>query len=171
MREGFTAEVARVRRADWLRGRRPWLLYRHRFDRLHRPNKTVTAPRHRLHIARATGRIPQRVAQPLDGGVDAVVELDHGIIRPQRLADLVAEHHVTGMLEHHEKNAERLLVQPDLDALLAQFGRANIELEGAEPDDARSRSGPADRHESLPRRCASARLSLSQPSRSQRHSP
>jgi hypothetical protein len=76
--------------------------------------------------------IAERVAQPLDGGVDAVIELDDGVVRPERLADLVAQHHLTGMVQQHEQDAEGLLVKADPDTVLAQLGGSSVQFERVE---------------------------------------
>jgi hypothetical protein len=46
--------------------------------------------RQSLDEARIIGRIPQRLAQLLDRRVDAVLELDEGVGRPQRLLQFFA---------------------------------------------------------------------------------
>jgi hypothetical protein len=67
--------------------------------------------------------IAERVAQPLDGGV---------VVRPERLADLVAQHHLTGMVQQHEQDAEGLLVKADPDTVLAQLGGSSVQFERVE---------------------------------------
>ena len=58
----------------------------------HRHHQAVAAARHRLHVLRLFRRVPQRQAQLLDGGVDAVVELHNRVIRPELLTDLLPDY-------------------------------------------------------------------------------
>jgi hypothetical protein len=46
-------------------------------------DEAVAAPRQSLDEARLLGIVPQRLAQFLDGRVDAVVEIDKGASRPK----------------------------------------------------------------------------------------
>ena len=80
---------------------------------------------------------PSARAQPLDGGVQAVLEVDEGAGRPQALAQFFARHHLARTLEHHRENLERLILKPDADASLPQLARAQIDLEGPKSLDVR----------------------------------
>src|SRR5262249_11481130 len=103
-------------------------------------DEAVASTRDRLDKARLIGRLAEGVAQFLNGRVDAMVELDDGVVRPQSQPDLVAQHDVAGMIEHHDQNPDRLLAQLDADAALAQFPRPNIEFEGPKTIETRWRS-------------------------------
>jgi hypothetical protein len=87
-----------------------------------------------LDIARAFRLVAQRLPQLLDGGADAVVELDDRAIRPDAIADFLPRHHFSGMLEQHEENLERLFLQTNAPSALAQFARADVQLKPAKAD-------------------------------------
>jgi hypothetical protein len=61
-----------------------------------------------------------------------MIEIDKRIGRPQNAAQLLPADWLTWLREQHLQNAQRLLLQPDPDALLAQFAGARIQLERAE---------------------------------------
>ena len=89
----------------------------------------------RLDKPRIVGVVAECGAQPLDRGVQAVLEIDEGPRGPQTLAQLLPRHDVAGPLEHDRENLERLILQPDADAALAQLARAQIDFECSESPD------------------------------------
>ena len=125
-----------------LRGRRPHdVQIAHRLPLgLDGRDEAVAAPMQRLDEPRIVGIVAERGAQPLDRRIQAVLEIDERPRRPQTLAQLFARHHFAGPLEHHRENFERLILQPDADAALAQLARAQIDLEGPESLDVRRAS-------------------------------
>src|SRR5438067_2370311 len=90
---------------------------RARFDPIHRHLQTVATARHRFHVLGLLRGVLQRQPYFLDGGIDAVVELDNRVIWPELTPDLLARHHLTGMFKQHLKNLEGLLVKADLPAI------------------------------------------------------
>ena len=80
-------------------------------------------------------RVPQSVAQPVDGAADAVVEVDEYTLRPERLPELVAAQDLIGAIEQKLQSAKRQILNLDLDAVLAEFTGTQISLEDAEAND------------------------------------
>ncbi len=101
-------------------------------DQLDLTQKAVPPPCHGFDITRIVGRFPERVAQLLNGGVDAVIELHDGVVRPKAEANLLAQHHLAGMLQQHTKDAAGLFPQAEPDAVFAQLTRSNVEFEWPE---------------------------------------
>ena len=99
-------------------------------------DKSIPTPRQRLDEARRLGRIAQRVAQPVDHGVQAVVEVDERATRPEPLAQLFTRDQVARSLQQQREDLERLLLKPDADASLPQLAGLQIQLEDSEPDHA-----------------------------------
>src|SRR5437867_4092469 len=116
MGKGLAAQVAGVQ-GTWAAIRR--LLARSRL-RFYSSDEPVAAPRHRLYVSRFIRRFPERLPQLLDSGVDALVELDDGVVGPELHSNLFAQHHLAGMLQEDEQHLEGLLVKPDLQAMLAR---------------------------------------------------
>ena len=110
----------RHRRRD---GRRP-----------HRGDEAVTAPSEGLHEPRALGRIAERGADLVDHRAQAVVEVDEGARRPEPLPQLVARHHLSRPLQEDLQHPERLLLELDAPAVLAQLARARVQLERSETE-------------------------------------
>ena len=86
-------------------------------------DEAVAAPVQRFDEARPLGVVAEHGAQPLDGGVEAVLEVDERAVRPQPVAQLVARQQFARMFEHHRQHGERLILQPKPHAVLAQFAR------------------------------------------------
>jgi hypothetical protein len=104
---------------------------------LKRNEKSIPSASQCLNIARVVGIISQRIAQPFDGGVKAVVEIDKGICWPESAAKLFSGNHLAGMLEKHAQDLERLLLKLELESILAQLACRNVYLEGSEPQNTR----------------------------------
>ena len=62
---------------------------------------------------------PKRFPQPLDGIVDAVIEIDEGVGRPHSLAKFFAGYNVPWVFQQNLQDLERLFLQPDLRSVLA----------------------------------------------------
>ena len=92
-----------------------------------------------LDIARVVSGVTQYVAQPPDGRVEAVLEIDERIVGPQALAKLVAGDQLMWAVQKGEEEPERLLRQNDVCAVGVQLARAGIQLEGNQT--ARDRAG------------------------------
>ena len=107
---------------------------------LDRRDEPVPAPVQRLDEPRIVGIVAERGAQPLDGRVQAVLEVDERACRPEALPELLSRHHFARPLEHHRENLERLILKPDADAALSQLARAQIDLEGPKSPHARRTS-------------------------------
>src|SRR5712692_7873593 len=77
-------------------------------------------------------RIAQSVTQPLDCRVQAHVEVHEGIRRPELLLEFFSRDDLTRMLQQQRQDVKRLVLKLDLQAVLAQLARTQIELECAE---------------------------------------
>ena len=75
------------------------------------PDEPITTTRHRLDEPRLVGIVAERSAQALDGGVQAVLEVDEGAVRPETMTQLVARDDFARALEHEPENLERLILK------------------------------------------------------------
>src|SRR5260370_29606973 len=91
--------------------------------------EAVAAARDRFNEAWTLGGVAQGFAKPADGVVEAVFELDERILGPEPLLKLLPGDDLAGMLEESEQNLQRLLVEFDAHALLAQLPRRRIHFE------------------------------------------
>src|SRR6185295_16800772 len=85
-----------------------------------------------LHETRLLGGVAESVPEPLDGAVEADVEVDEGIAGPEGLADLLPCHDLARTFQEEGEDLKGLLLQPDLQPFPVQLPRARIELEVAE---------------------------------------
>jgi hypothetical protein len=101
---------------------------------IHYSYESVAAFGQGLDEARRFGGIAQGFPQPLDGVVEAVVEIHEGIGGPDAPLQLLARDRLTGMFQKDLQNLEGLLLQLDLHTVLAEFARTQIKLEVSEPE-------------------------------------
>jgi hypothetical protein len=78
------------------------------------------------------GVVAQRAVQLQDRAADAVLELDNGLVRPERFPDLVVGDHVPRALQQEHQHLKRLVLERDLSIPLPEPCGAEIEPEGAE---------------------------------------
>jgi hypothetical protein len=97
-------------------------------------DEAVASARKRLYVAGFVRRFTQRVPQPLHGRVDAVVELDYGVVGPELVADLLAQNYLAGAFKEHPEDLKGLVLKPDADTVFAQLSRTDIQLKWAESD-------------------------------------
>src|SRR6266446_2267516 len=53
------------------------------------------------------------------GSIESMIKIDEGVRRPEPIAQFVTGNHFAGMLQKQAKNAERLLLEFELDSILA----------------------------------------------------
>ena len=91
--------------------------------RLRRRNEAVAAPGNGLDEAGRLRGIAQRFAQAVDDGVQTVLEVDERAVRPEALAQLLARDQIPGPIQQLDQHFERLFLQADEHARLAQLAR------------------------------------------------
>jgi len=63
-----------------------------------------------------------------------VIEFDDGVVRPEPAADFIPRHHLTGPIQQHAENLERLVLQRNLSVAASQLPRTRVEFEAAKSD-------------------------------------
>ena len=86
-------------------------------------DEAVAAPVQGLDEARPLGVVAEHGSQPLHGGVQAVFEVDERAVGPETIAELVTRQQFARMFEHQRQHGERLVLQAESDAVLAQLSR------------------------------------------------
>ena len=81
------------------------------------------------------GGIVQRLAQFLDGVVQALVEIHEGIGRPDSFLEFFAGNHFTGMLEENLEDLKGLNLEFEAYPVLAQLTGTTVGIEVAETED------------------------------------
>src|SRR5207253_6392605 len=97
-------------------------------------NEPIAALRQRLDEARVFGRIAQSLTEPVDGGIEAVIEVDERVSRPQTLPQLVASDDIAAALEQQDEDVERAAAQLHAAPLFHELARAAVNLEHPEPE-------------------------------------
>jgi len=95
-------------------------------ESLYGSDKAIAVPGQRFDEAGRRRVVPQGFAQSFDGTVDAVLEIDEGILRPELLPDLFAGHQFARALQQHGQDLEGLTMKLDFQSLLAQFSSAKV---------------------------------------------
>ena len=105
--------------------------------RIEASDEAVAAARHRLDEARLERVVAERHAQPPDGGVDAVLEVDGRAVGPQPALDVLPCDHAAGVLHEQGQDLERLLLQADRLAVATDLVPAHVDLDPADANDRR----------------------------------
>ena len=101
----------------------------HGVDALHRGEPAVAAAGEGFDKAGIAGLIAERVPEAVDGGVEAVLKVDEGAVRPQFAANLFSGEDLGGALKQHAEDLERLSVEFDAETCAPQLAAGRIELE------------------------------------------
>ena len=100
----------------------------------------ISTPWKRLDESRCRRRVAKSLAQPFDRRVQAVLEIDEGIVAPEFTTQIVARHQCAGRPHQERENAKRLDRQEKPAAVLRQLPRPQIQRELAESYELRLRS-------------------------------
>ena len=103
----------------------------------HRRNKSVSPPWNRFHIPRRASIIIQCLAYSIYGLVQRLLEVNERIVSPDLLLQLLSRNDLAWPLRQGRQNAERLLLQPDRQAMLTQLHGIAVQFVNAEVDLAR----------------------------------
>ena len=79
-------------------------------------------------------RLAQRIAQPLNGGVQAVIEVDESVRRPELTAQFLSGDDFSGPFKQRRQNLQGLFLELYPLSPLAQFPGVEIELECTDTD-------------------------------------
>jgi hypothetical protein len=101
----------------------------------HWSDESVAAAGQRLDEPRHIGRVPERIAQPANRGIQAVLEIDERVFPPEALSQLLTGDQVAGMIQQRLENLKRLVGEIDPDTGLPQLARAQVQLERAKADE------------------------------------
>jgi hypothetical protein len=99
-----------------------------------RRDEAIPTLRQSFHESRCVGGVSERFAQLLHRGAEPAVEIDERLARPQPALQLIPRDQVAWPFQQRGEDLERLVGEADLRALLAQFTRAGVEVEGPEVD-------------------------------------
>ena len=93
------------------------------------PSCVDAAPREGLDKAGVAGTVSQGFADAVESGVDAVIRINKGIVRPQATRNFLAGDQVPWALEEHEQDLKWLRIQLDAKSPAAQFARGGVRFE------------------------------------------
>jgi hypothetical protein len=106
-----------------------------------RSDEAVSTFRKRFDEARILGRIVERFAQPINGLIQTLIEVDEGFFVPELLLQLISRYNLAGSLQQYCEDAKRLFRKLDLQPLFPQFALMQIDFKYSEPDQWISPSG------------------------------
>ena len=112
---------------------------------LDRTDESVAVPGERLDEKRRPDLVTERAPQAVHGVVQAVIEVDERVVRPEPPPQFLSRDHGARMLEEHREDPERLFREPHPQALLAQLVRSNVDLEATETEIQAHGRSPDDR--------------------------
>ncbi len=98
-------------------------------------DETVAAFGESFDEAGVVGLVGEGVAEFVDGGVEAVLEIDEGVFGPQAFLELLAGDDEAGVFKEDGENLEGTILELEADAGFAEFAGEQIGLVGAETDE------------------------------------
>ena len=99
--------------------------------------KAISAAGNSLDEGGILSRVTKSVAHAPYGRVEAVVEVNECISRPQAMAQIVASDDFSRLFQKQRQYLERLLLDLDLDAAPAEFAGVQVKFEDAKATRAR----------------------------------
>jgi len=96
--------------------------------------EAISTPRQCLDVARRVGIVVEHLAQLLDMRVQAVLEVNKGILRPEMTPEFLAGHQLAGPVEEKRKHSDRLALDLELQAAFPELGRPLVEFEGCKTE-------------------------------------
>jgi hypothetical protein len=106
---------------------------------LDRCNEFVPTTADRGYEARAFGVVIEGLTQFADGGIQAVIEVDKGVRRPEAFTELLAADHLARAFKKNVKNFKRAVLELNSSPVLAEFRPCEIGLVRSEMNDSRGR--------------------------------
>src|SRR5581483_6386413 len=104
-------------------------------DSFHGGQKAVATAGEGLDKTRTRRGVAQGLPQFVDDGVEAVVEVNKSIGRPQPLADFFAGDQISRALQQHEQNLEGLLLQAQAHSGPAQLAGIGVSFVRSEAEE------------------------------------
>ena len=95
-------------------------------------DEAIASPGECLDEARVIGGVAQRLAQPPDGGVQIVFDIDEDVVRPEPPLEIVARDHLPGVFDERCQDLEGLLAEPDPHPALEELTGRQIDVEAVE---------------------------------------
>ena len=100
-----------------------------------RNDEPIAAAGQRLDESRHVRRVPKRISQAANRGIQAALEIDERLCRPQTLSQLLAGDEVAWTIQQCPENLKRLIGKTDPNPAPAQLAGAEIQLERSEPNE------------------------------------
>jgi len=88
---------------------------------------SVSAARNRFEEPRVLRVVTEHCTQALDRGIQAVLEIDKGSVRPELASQFFAFNDLSRTFEQHSQDLQRLPVQRHAGVSTSQFPHADVE--------------------------------------------
>src|SRR5882757_3473803 len=131
-------------------GRRAESFRTGRFHAIHWRDEAVSATRESLDEARTGRGITQRFANLVNGGIQAVVEIDESVGGPDFLTQVIACNYAPGTFEQNAEDLKRLLLETHESAILAELSGRQVHLKDAKAPKPGFAAGRWHRHNRVP---------------------
>jgi hypothetical protein len=95
-------------------------------------NETIATSSERLDEHWSVRRFAQRIAQPLDGGIQAMIEVNEGILRPEFAAQFFSGNDFSRAFKQSGQHLQRLFLELYLLSPLAELSGLKINLKRSE---------------------------------------
>lgn len=102
--------------------------------KLHGSEEAISAARERFHKTGILCGVAQCIAQALHGGVQAVVEINKGIRRPQAGVKILPCNHFSGALQKRGQHLKGLFLEASLEPVAAELPGTKVYLKDSKAD-------------------------------------
>jgi hypothetical protein len=99
-------------------------------------DEAVTPLGKSLDEAWVVGRVVERLAEPVDGLVQAMIEIHKGTGRPKALGEFFARNHFAGPLEQSREDLEGFFLKDGVVTVATKFACMQVQFELGEADEA-----------------------------------
>jgi len=88
---------------------------------IHWRNKFVAPPRYGFDESRLFGGIAEGFSQPVHRRIEAMLEIDKGVARPEPAMQLLPTDQVSRLFQQNGQDLKRLALQPDFRAVAVKL--------------------------------------------------
>ena len=96
--------------------------------------EAVAATSNGFHKAGTFGGVAEGITDFVDRFVEPVIEIHKRVCGPEFFLKFLATYDLAGVLKQHRQDLEGLFLEPDSQAVLAQFASAKIQLENSKTE-------------------------------------
>jgi hypothetical protein len=88
---------------------------------------SIPTARQGLDVPRLTRAIVEKIAKPAHRCIDAMIEINDGVMGPELLPDFLPGHNLPGMFQQQAEDLKRLFGEKEPSSALVQFASSEVQ--------------------------------------------